>query len=89
MEKANNGKNLKGYTGQQRNMAYAIRTLALSKLNLAVSQDDRTYDRIMAITSPMFFIKYRSLLESGRLTEALSAYQDDNYHRRASYAAKR
>nr|WP_319552407.1 hypothetical protein [uncultured Vibrio sp.] len=85
----NKTKNLKGYTLLQRNMAYAIRNIATSKLDLSVIQENRIYDRIMAITSPMFFIKYRNLLESGKAAEALSKYQDENYQRKASFIAKR
>ncbi|HFU0228929.1 TPA: hypothetical protein ACGTRQ_003527 [Vibrio parahaemolyticus] len=81
--------NLKGYTVAQRKLAYSIRNTTVSKLNLADAQENRLYDRIMAITSPMFFIRYRGLLEAGKIAEALSQYQDDNYKRKARFMTNR
>ncbi|CAH1521234.1 conserved hypothetical protein [Vibrio owensii] len=81
-------KNLKGYSQAQRNLAYSIREKITAKLDLSKTQDNRVYDRLMSITSPMFFIKYRSQLESGKITEALSKYQDDNYNRRARHVTR-
>ncbi len=81
--------NLKGYTKSQRQLAYSIRNTIASKLVLSDTQENRLYDRIMAITSPMFFIRYRGLLEAGKITEALSQYQDDNYKRKAKFMTNR
>lgn len=80
-------KNLKGYSKQQRELAYAIRDRVTNKLNMSNLEHCRVFDRVMAITSPMFFIKYRELLESGNIAGALSQYQDDNYKRRARFAS--
>ena len=80
--------NLKGYTKAQRNLAYEIRAGVIITLDLSVPQQNRLYDRLMAITSPMFFIKYREKLEGGKIALALSYYQDENFNRRASFAMK-
>ncbi len=77
--------NLKGYTLPQRKLAYSIRNTEASKLDSSETQENRLYERVMAITSPMFFIRYRELLEAGKIAEALSKYQDDNYKRKAVY----
>lgn len=79
-------RNLKGYAKKQRDMAYGIRSRVIENLNLSNHMDCRLYDRLMAITSPMFFIKYRELLEDGRIIEALDKYQEANYQRRARFA---
>ncbi len=79
--------NLKGYTLAQRKLAYSIRNAVVSKLNLTDIQEHRLYDRIMSITSPMFFIKHSKLLKAGKVAEALSKYQDDNYNRKAKFMA--
>ncbi|MCX8914780.1 hypothetical protein NOL65_19875 [Vibrio parahaemolyticus] len=81
--------NLKGYTLAQSKLAYSIRNAVVSKLNLTDTQEHRLYDRIMSITSPMFFIRYRELLEAGKIAEALSKYQDDNYKRKAKFMTNR
>ncbi|TNZ90872.1 hypothetical protein CGK40_19825 [Vibrio parahaemolyticus] len=81
--------NLKGYTLPQRKLAYSIRNAAVGKLNLSDTQENRLYERVMAITSPMFFIRYRELLEAGKIAEALSQYQDDNYKRKAKFMTNR
>lgn len=80
--------NLKGYTLAQRKLAYSIRNIVVSKLNLADAQENRLYDRIMSITSPMFFIKHCKLLKSGKVAEALSRYQDDNYNRKVKFMTR-
>lgn len=80
--------NLKGYTKAQRNLAYEIRAGVIITLDLSVPQQNRLYDRLMAITSPMFFIKYREKLEAGKIALALGCYADENYYRRASFATK-
>ncbi len=81
--------NLKGYTKSQRQLAYSIRNATTSKLVLSNTQENRLYERVMAITSPMFFIRYRELLEAGKIAEALSKYQDDNYKRKAKFMTNR
>lgn len=88
IEKMKNLNNLKGYTLAQRKLAYSIRNIVVSKLNLADAQENRLYDRIMSITSPMFFIKYCKLLKSGKVAEALSRYQDENYNRKAKFMTR-
>lgn len=82
-------KNLKGYTKEQRELAYLIRGQALAKLSAPTVVSERLKNKLMAITSPMFFIKYRTKLIRGDVAGALSQYQDDNYNRRAKFAARK
>lgn len=81
-------KNLKGYSETQRNMAYAIRGRALKFIGDDY-QGQRLHERLMKVTSPMFFIKYQALLESGCVADALSKYSDENFNRRAKFAARK
>lgn len=81
-------KNLKGYTAAQREMAYVIRGQALAKLDAPTAENERLKNKLMKITSPMFFIKYREALESGKIALSLSKYEDENYYRRNRYATK-
>ncbi|HGS4438107.1 TPA: hypothetical protein ACMD15_003418 [Vibrio cholerae] len=78
-------KNLKGYSQKQRDLAYMIRDKVLKTLDLSKAQNQRLFDRVMEITSPMFFIKYRKDLESGLIIESLSDYKEKNYRRKADY----
>ncbi|EPW7384758.1 hypothetical protein ACWO80_003466 [Vibrio cholerae] len=78
-------KNLKGYSQKQRDLAYMIRDKVLKTLDLSKAQNQRLFDRVMEITSPMFFIKYRKDLESGMIIESLSDYKEQNYRRKADY----
>lgn len=79
-------RNLKGYTKSQRELAYSIRDRVTKKLDLTNADDCNLFDRIMKITSPIFFIKYRTQLEGDQIHLALTQYNDDNYHRRARFA---
>ncbi|QMP81707.1 hypothetical protein [Vibrio phage XM1] len=81
-------RNLKGYTAAQREMAYEIRGHALSKLDAQSDENEVLKNKLMKITSPMFFIKYREALESGKIALSLSKYEDENYYRRNRYATK-
>lgn len=80
-------RNLKGYTKSQRELAYSIRDRVTNKLDLSKADDCNLYDRIMKISSPIFFIRYQKRLESGDVHGSLSQYNDDNYHRRARFAS--
>lgn len=80
--------NLKGYTEQQRNLAYAIRGRVVSKFNLSDPNHARVHERLMKVTSPMFFIKYESILKKGQVIQALRKYDQDNYNRRARFVTK-
>ena len=81
-------KALKGGTEGQRKYAMVIRAQALKLHPWGLSLDaaDKITVRLKAMTSPLFFIKYKDPLESGNVVHCLSLYDEDNYQRRAKFA---
>ncbi|MGF1727034.1 hypothetical protein [Photobacterium nomapromontoriensis] len=77
----------KGYTTKQRNLAVVIRDRIIANFpwGESATQATRLKNELERITSPMFFIRYRAMLDAGNVAEALSEYGDANYSRRKSF----
>ncbi|WP_394230562.1 hypothetical protein [Shewanella colwelliana] len=79
-----------GTEGQQKLATIICRqTLKQYPWGLNANTADKITLRLEAMTSPLFFIKYKAALEDGDVQQCLSQYDEDNYQRRARFAQSR